>query len=492
MYIGIDAGTSGIKLLLLDHDQRVIASRTEKLEAQSPHRGWSEQDPEAWWQALCRILDDLKRERPEDLKKVRGLGLSGQQHGAVLLDASNQVLRPCILWNDTRAQAECEIFEERFPEARLVTGNRAAAGFTAPKLIWVRNHEPDVFRQVRKVLLPKAWLRFKLCGEMFEDLSDASGTLWLDVRHRKWSPEALAACGLSLDAMPRLVEGSDPTCCLKTSLVTRWGMRDAVMLAGGAGDNAAAAIGLGAIQNGDSFISLGTSGVIWRTTRDFRPETSRGLHAFCHAIPDRWHQMGVTLSAASSLRWWAEVTGLSEAQLLDEVPRRITRPARPIFLPYLSGERTPHSDDLIRGSFLGVDRAVKRAEMTQSVLEGVAFSLRDAACGLGIEKGEVTRAMVVGGGSKSHIWVSIIASVMNMTLSCLKDGDYGGAFGAARLARLAVGDGGITDICTKPDVAHQYVSDPALRQLYDEKFALYQQSYPLLRKWAEMEHHLTK
>lgn len=396
------------------------------------------------------------------------------------------------MWNDTRAQAECEIFEKRFLGARLVIGSRAASGFTASKLIWVRNHEPDIFRQVRKVLLPKAWLRFKLFGEMIEDVSDASGTLWLDVRHRSWSPEALAACGLSPDAMPRLVEGSAPTCCLRKSLATHWGMGDAVMLAGGAGDNAAVAIGLGEIEDGDSFISLGTSRVIWRTTRDFRPETSRGLHAFCHAIPDRWHQMGVTLSAASSLRWWAEITGMSEAQLLDEVPRQITRPARPLFLPYLSGERTPHSDDLIRGGFLGVDCAVKRAEMTRSVLEGVAFLLRDTARGLGIEKGEVTHAMVVGGGSQSPIWVSIIASVVNMTLSCLKDGDYGGAFGAARLARIAAGDGGITDICTKPDVAHQYVPNPELRQLYDEKFALYQQSYPLLRKWAETEHHLTK
>jgi len=492
MYIGIDAGTSGIKLLLLDRDQRVVASRTEKLEAQSPHRGWSEQDPDAWWQALCRILDDLKRERPKELEKLRGLGLSGQQHGAVLLDAANHVLRPCILWNDTRAQAECEIFEARFPASRRVTGNRAAAGFTAPKLLWVRRHEPDIFRQVRKILLPKAWLRFKLCGEMIEDVSDASGTLWLDVEHRNWSPEALAACGLNLDAMPRLVEGSAPTCYLKKSLATRWGMRDTVILAGGAGDNAAAAIGLGAIEDGDSFISLGTSGVIWRTTRDFRPETGSGLHAFCHAVPNRWHQMGVTLSAASSLRWWAEITGMSEAALLDEVPLQISRPARPLFLPYLSGERTPHGDDLIRGSFLGVDRAVKRAEMTQSVLEGVAFSLRDAARGLGIEKGEVSRAMVVGGGSKSPKWVSIIASVTNMALSCLKDGDYGGAFGAARLARMAAGDGEIADICSKPKIAHQYFPNPALRQLYDEKFALYRQSYPLLRKWAETEHHLTK
>lgn len=203
------------------------------------------------------------------------------------------------------------MFESRFPGSRLVTGNRAAAGFTAPKLIWVKNHEPDIFRQVRKVLLPKAWLRFKLCGEIIEDVSDASGTLWLDVRRRSWSPEASAVCGLSPGAMPRLVEGSAPTCYLKKSLATRWGMSNTVILAGGAGDNAAAAIGLGAIEDGDSFISLGTSGVTWRTTRDFRPETARGLHAFCHAVPDRWHQMGVTLSAASSLRWWADVTGIT-------------------------------------------------------------------------------------------------------------------------------------------------------------------------------------
>ncbi|WP_342628430.1 xylulokinase [Nguyenibacter vanlangensis] len=480
MYIGIDAGTSGIKAVLVDEAQAVLAKRTVGLSSRSPHPGWSEQDPADWWGALLDAVDGLRAEQPAAVAAVRGIGLSGQQHGAVLLDAAGQVLRPCILWNDVRSSAECEVFEQRFPDSRSVCGNIAMPGFTAPKLIWVARHEPEIFDAVRHVLLPKAWLRYRLSGEMIEDMSDASGTLWQDVGRRRWSDDALAATGLTRAAMPALCEGTAQAGRLTRALAARWGMAVPPILAGGAGDNAAGAVGLGAVREGDAFVSLGTSGVVWATTERFRPRPESAIHAFCHAVPEMWHQMGVTLSAASCLAWWAEVAGRDEAALLAELPERVTAPSGVLFLPYLSGERTPHNDAAIRGAFVGLDRASTRADMTQAVLEGVAFSFRDALDGLASAGSVLRQADVIGGGARSAAWVSILASVMDIPLHRLAHGEQGGAFGAARLARLAATGERIADICLPPERIATVAPDAALREAYGPVLARYRALYPAL------------
>lgn len=477
MYIGIDAGTSGIKAVLVDDAQQIIGTARASLTSQSPHDGWSEQDPEAWWNALLDVMDQLHRAHPSEMASVRGIGLSGQQHGAVLLDEDRQCLRPCILWNDVRSEAECRIFEERFPRSRDVTGNLAMPGFTAPKLIWVQKHEPDIFARTRYVLLPKAWLRLRLSGEMIEDMSDASGSLWLDVGARRWSEEALNACGLSIDAMPRLCEGTEPAGVLKDDLARRWGMRVAPVIAGSAGDNAASAVGLGAVKTGDAFVSLGTSGVVWCTTDRFRPNADSSVHAFCHAIPGKWHQMGVTLSAAASLAWWSDIVGKSERELLAELPEKIERPSRAIFLPYLAGERTPHNDAHVRGAFLGLDKNMPRSELTQAVLEGVAYSLRDAQDAMTAAGTRFETADVVGGGAQSRQWVEILASVLGVRLSRLAQGEQGGAYGAARLGRLASTAEDVTTICQPPERLETIEPSPLLEAAYGERQSRYRALY---------------
>ena len=290
MLLGIDLGTSAVKALLVDGAQSVIGSATAALSVQRPEPGYSEQDPEAWWQALLDVVDDLHRQHPQALSAVEAIGLSGQMHGAVLLDASGSVLRPAILWNDVRSAAECASLEARFPELHKVTGNIAIPGFTAPKLLWVRAHEPAVFDRIRTVLLPKAYVRYRLSGEIIEDMSDASGTLWLDVGARDWSDAALGASFLSRAAMPGLVEGNAPCGSLMPSLAARWGMVRRPVLAGGAGDNAAGAIGLGAIRPGDAFVSLGTSGVVFVTTDRFRPWPQAAVRfaMHCRTPGTRW------------------------------------------------------------------------------------------------------------------------------------------------------------------------------------------------------------
>ncbi len=366
MYLGIDLGTSGIKVVLVDETETVRASRTEALQVSRPKPGQSEQDPEAWWTATLRALDGLAADYPGEMSAVRGIGLSGQMHGAVLLDQGGIPLRPAILWNDTRSEQECLELEQTFPDLRRIAGNPAMPGFTAPKLLWVKKHEPEIFARLATVLLPKAYLRYRLTGDMIEEMSDAAGTLWLDVGARAWSPEALAATGLSLSHMPRLVEGSAPAGQLTPSLQARWGMTSAPVVAGGAGDNAAGAVGLGAIQPGKAFLSLGTSGVLWATTDRFRPNPEATVHAFCHALPGLWHQMGVTLSAAACLAWWSGVTQEKEASLLQALPETPAAPSDVTFLPYLSGERTPYNDGAIRGAFLGLSQDSSRASLTQA------------------------------------------------------------------------------------------------------------------------------
>jgi xylulokinase len=479
IFLGIDLGTSSVKALLVDEAQRILADAARPLSVTRPHPGWSEQDPEAWWQALLGLAAELRAARPRDWAAVRGVGLSGQMHGAVLLDQAGAVLRPCILWNDTRAAAECRAMDAAVPGLHAIAGNLAMPGFTAPKLLWLQRHEPEVFARTRHVLLPKAWLRYRLTGEMAEEMSDASGTLWLDVGRRDWSEELLGATGLSREAMPRLVEGSAPAGRLRPALAAEWGFEQPPLLAGGAGDNAAGAVGLGAIRPGDAFVSLGTSGVVFATTEHYRPWPQGAVHSFCHALPGTWHQMGVTLSAAASLAWWSGVAGASEAALLAEVPA-VRASGEALFLPYLSGERTPHNDGAVRGAFAGLSQESGRATLTQAVLEGVAFSLRDGLDALAASGTALREATVIGGGSRSRLWVGILAAALGIPLHRLAAGELGGAFGAARLARLAVTGEAAEAVCTAPERAETILPEPGLAAAYAERLPRWRTLYPAL------------
>ncbi|HQT76219.1 MAG: xylulokinase [Rhodospirillales bacterium 20-64-7] len=472
MFLGIDFGTSGVKALLVDGAQAPIGSATVPLSVQRPAPGHSEQDPEAWWQAMLDAVDTLRRDHPKPLSAVDGIGLSGQMHGAVLLDRAGTVLRPAILWNDVRSAAECRTLEATCPDLRRITGNIAMPGFTAPKLLWVKQHEPAIFARVAMVLLPKAYIRYRLTGALIEEMSDASGTLWLDVGARDWSDAALAATHLSRAAMPALVEGNAQAGTLVPALAARWGMTRPPVLAGGAGDNAAGAVGLGAIRPGDAFVSLGTSGVVFVTTDRFRPWPQAAVHAFCHAVPHTWHQMGVTLSAASSLSWWSGVTGRSEADLLAELGTPAT-PSGALFLPYLSGERTPHNDATVRGAFAGLAHETDRPRLTQAVLEGVAFSLRDCLDALADSGTSITEATVIGGGSRSRVWVTLIAAALGIPLHRISGGEHGGAFGAARLARMAVTGEAPDSVCRPPAREETIGPDPALAEAYAGRLAQY-------------------
>jgi xylulokinase len=474
-YLGIDLGTSSVKAVLIDGDQRLLATASAPLAVARPHPGWSEQDPDAWWRATLAAVQGLGR----PLGDLRGIGLSGQMHGAVCLDAEDRVIRPAILWNDGRAAAECAELEAACPRSRAIAGNIAMPGFTAPKLLWLRAHEPETFAHTECVLLPKDWLRLKLTGHHVSEMSDASGTLWLDVGARDWSDDLLEATGLSRAHMPRLVEGSAVSGTLLPELAREWGCSE-VPVAGGAGDNAAAACGTGVVRPGSAFVSIGTSGVLFATTAAFAPNTEGAVHAFAHAIPDTWHQMGVILSAADSLEWLARITGQRAAELAAAVT--VTGPSEVTFLPYLSGERTPHNDAGARGSFTGLAQSHEPADLAQAVMEGVAYAFADCQAVLGHAGTDFARALAVGGGARSETWLRIIASVLDRPLDMAEGAEAGAALGAARLAVCAAEGADPAAVCTPPAIARSIEPDPALVPRYAEGLARYRALHPAIRE----------
>jgi xylulokinase len=407
-------------------------------------------------------------------------------HGAVLLDDRGRVLRPAILWNDVRSDAECAELERRAPDLRRITGNLAMPGFTAPKLLWVARHEPEIFRATAKVLLPKDYLRRRLTGDDISEMSDASGTLWLDVGRRDWSDTMLEACGLARRHMPRLVEGREPAGTLSAALARAWGMGEGVIVAGGGGDNAATAAGIGAVRDGQAFLSLGTSGVLFVATAAFRPNPAQGVHAFCHALPGQWNQMAVMLSAASCLRWVTKLTGAAdEAALLAEVETLTPEVRRqaPLFLPYLSGERTPHNDPHAKGVWFGLGHDTDRAALAYAVLEGVAFGLADGYRALRAVGTDLQSASLVGGGARSRLWAELIASALGLPLHRHHGGEVGAAFGAARLAMLAADPTArVEDICLRPPLLDRIEPAPWWADLaprFDRFSQLYQTLRPL-------------
>ncbi|MGJ4901308.1 xylulokinase [Bradyrhizobium sp. HKCCYLRH2060] len=477
MYLGIDLGTSAVKTIIVDDAQRVVASRSRALTMDVPRPGWAEQDPAAWIAAVFATLDALKADHPGALTAVDAIGLSGQMHGPVLLDAAMNPLRPCILWNDGRSERECLALEQRWPALRMITGNKAMPGFAAPKLMWIAAHEPEIFAATRLVLLPKAYVRLVLTGDVIEDMSDASGSLWLDVVGRDWSDEGLAATGLTRAQMPRLVEGCAPAGRLRSDLAERWGMTKRPAFAGGAGDNPAGAVGIGAVRPGATFITLGTSGAVITPVDAVTANPERVVHTFCHAVPAMWLQAGAMLSAASCLAWVARLLGASETELLAPLGARPAAPSPVSFLPYLAGERTPHDDPHARGLLDGLSHATDRSVIVQAVLEGVAFALADCRDALRETGLVIAEADAIGGGSRSDLWLAILADVLGIPVHRLAEGETGAAFGAARLARLAVTGEDIGAVCTPPARMRTFAPDVALSAAYAERRPRWQQLY---------------
>ncbi len=477
-YLGLDIGTSGVKAVLIDREGQALGEASASLSVSRPKPGFSEQDPAHWWDAVLKAVDALKAAHPEAVAAIRGIGLSGQMHGATLLDKDNQVIRPAILWNDVRAAAECRDMEEALPSLRQIAGNIAMPGFTAPKVLWVKKHEPENYDRIAKVLLPKDYVRFLLTGNYVSDMSDAAGTLWLDVEYRGWSDDLLAVTGLTTDHMPSLVEGSEPSGHLSSELCARWGIGEAPVVAGGGGDNAASACGIGAIEPGTGFVSLGTSGVLFVSNDRFRPNTEGAVHAFCHAIPDTWHQMGVFLSATDSLNWLAKLLGQDAAALSRGGGDQYGGPGEEIFLPYLSGERTPHNNANARGSFVGLSHLSSAHTMAQAVMEGVAFAVRDCQRVLADAGTKIDTLIAVGGGSKSDLWLEMIATNLDMAIAVPEDGDFGGAFGAARLGLIAATGADPKTVCTKPKIEKTIQPRADLKAAYDQQYQRYRALYP--------------
>lgn len=483
MYIGIDLGTSGVKAILLNEQGDVVASHTEKLTVSRPHPLWSEQDPEQWWSATDRAVKALGQQH--SLREVKALGIAGQMHGATLLDEQQKVLRPAILWNDGRCGEECVMLENQVPQSRAITGNLMMPGFTAPKLLWVQRHEPEIFNQIDKVLLPKDYLRLRMTGDFASDMSDAAGTMWLDVAKRDWSDVMLAACKLTRAHMPALYEGSEITGTLLPDVAKAWGMQEIAVVAGG-GDNAAGAVGVGIMNAGQAMLSLGTSGVYFAVSDGFLSKPESAVHSFCHALPERWHLMSVMLSAASCLDWAAKLTGLASVPALIDAAQQADEHAEPVwFLPYLSGERTPHNNPQAKGVFFGLTHQHGPAELAQAVLEGVGFALADGmdvvhACG--VQPASIT---LIGGGARSEYWRQMLSDISGLQLDYRTGGDVGPALGAARLAQIAMNpQRPLSDLLPQLTLEQAHYPDAGRHALYQhrrETFRrIYQQLQPLM------------
>ncbi len=470
-YIGLDLGTSGLKGLLVSADGIILKEASAAYPVRYPASGWSEQDPAEWVRAAREILAKLAHGVE---KQVRGVGIGGQMHGLVLLDKKWEVIRPAILWNDGRTERETAYLNETVGREKLdaCTANIAFAGFTAPKILWVKEHEPENFARIAKILLPKDYLAYKLTGVFSTDYSDASGTLLLDVRRREWSREMCGICSVSEKWLPTLYESYAPT--------GKVGCLPNAVLVAGAGDNAAAAVGTGTVKGGDCNLSLGTSGTVFIAGERFLPSVDNALHSFCHAN-GKWHLMGCILSAASCNRWWLEeilqtgdYDGAAAGAALGE--------GEAIFLPYLMGERSPHNDVNIRGAFLGLRMETTRGEMSLAVLEGVAFALRDCVECARAEGMAIQRATVCGGGAKSAVWKKILANVLNAEI-CSLETEQGPAFGAAMLAMVGCGEYPTVESAADAIVRERecVLPDPSLVQKYGEKYAVFRTCYPALK-----------
>ena len=464
--LGIDLGTSELKTVLMDGTGAVRGQASVRIDTSRPQPGWSEQSPQDWWAACVQALAQLRAGWPQDYAQIACIGLSGQMHGAVLLDSHDKVIRPAILWNDARADAEAAALARDYRAYADVTGSLPMAGLTAPKLLWLQQHEPDAFAAIACLLSPKDYLRLRLTGIKLTDMSDAAGTLWLDEAARTWFPPMVAACGLRLDQLPALAEGDAATGTVLANVADQLGLPMNVVVAAGGGDNPVSAVGIGAVNGGDSFISLGTSAAIVSVTETPLGNPAGGVHSFCHALPGRWYAMGAILSGASCLRWATGVLGQpDEAALLALVESALPldtaiAPSAPLFLPYLSGERTPHNDPQVRGAFVQLGHDSTPAQLGYAVLEGVAFALRDAMAAVTSTGAVIPHCMLVGGGARSQYWAQLLANVLGREMRTLHNSELSASLGAAKLGFAALGDASLltqglpVNNIFQPDAAH--------------------------------------
>jgi xylulokinase len=485
MFLGIDLGTSSVKAVVVDGEQRLIASSSAPLVISRPRELWSEQDPEDWWGAVEQAAGQLRHEAGTAWTGIQAIGLSGQMHGLVLLDEAGVPLRPAILHNDGRAFAEADELNRKLPAIGAIAGVPAMPGFAAPKLIWLRKHEPDVMARARHLLLPKDYVRYRMTGSFATDMCDASGALLLDGATRQWSPAIAEACGIDLSLLPVALEGSVVSGQLRGAVAAAWGLTPGTIVAGGAGDAAAGAIASGAVNEGDAFISLGTAAQYFVARESFRPAPEHLIHSFCHGLPDRWFQMAALLNGAGALAWAAGLLGRTDiTALLNETEQAFAGAPSPVmFLPYLSGERTPHNNPHAKGVLFGLTASTTPEQVTQAVLEGIALSLADVQAYLA-ETGALPPSIAVnGGGSRNRFWMKILASALGRTILLQDGSEAGPAFGAARLARLAALGEDAARICAKPRVTAEVEPDQALAGAYGERLerfrALYRGVAPL-------------
>jgi xylulokinase len=488
MLLGLDISTTGAKALLIDHDGAVISSATTPLALSTPKALWSEQEPRDWWQAMVTSIRQSLAEAKLAGAAVEAIGLTGQMHGLVLLDDRGEVLRPAILWNDQRCGAECDEIRSRVGPERLIriTGNDALTGFTAPKILWVEKHEPEIYQRARHVLLPKDYLRYKLTGRFAMDKADGSGTMLFDLARRDWSTEILNDLGIDPEWLPETFEGPEITGEVGDEAAEATGLRARTPVVAGGGDQSAQAIGVGAVHSDVMTLVLGTSGVVFAATESPLIEPEGRLHAFCHAVPQRWHLMGVMLSAAGSLQWYRDVL-TPEASFQEIVAEAAEVPAGSeglLFLPYLSGERTPHPDPLARGAWVGLALRHRRGHLTRAVLEGVAFGLKDIFLLMqGVGLGAVDQVRVSGGGAKSILWRQILADVLGVELVTLNTTE-GAAFGAALLAGVGIGVWPDVDSACAETISVTESIAPDVKQLdrYAQMYPEYQSLYPALKE----------
>lgn len=480
MFIGLDLGTSGVRALLVRPDGSVVDSADAATPVAHPFPGWSEQDPADWVSATRSAMLELSQKAPDEMAQLRGIGLSGQMHGATLLDDQGTVLRPCMLWNDTRSYGQAAHLDA-LPDFRQITGNIVFPGFTAPKVAWVAENEPEIFAKIAKVLLPKDYLSYWLTGIAASDMSDSAGTAWMDVGAREWSQTLLDQSGMRRDQMPDLVEGTQSVGLLRPDLTSELGLPDGVMVIAGGGDNAASACGVGALAEGDGFVSLGTSGVLLAARQGFAPMPDSAVHTFCHAIPDTWYQMGVILAATDCLNWLSRIVGQDPSTLTGELGDQITNPGSLRFMPYLSGERTPHNDSAVRGSFIGLDIAMDRTDMTRAVIEGISFALRDNLEALKSTGAHLNRVLAIGGGAQSRYWLELLATVLNMPVDLPHQGEFGAALGAARLAICGVTGAAPSQVMTKPSIAETIKPRADLQAAYEQSYGAFAATYPVLK-----------
>ena len=487
VFLGIDTSTTSSKALLIDANGEVLAVAASPHTLQTPHALWSEQNPDEWWQAVAASIRMVLRIANLAGDEVAAIGLTGQMHGLVLLDKGGQVLRPAILWNDQRTQNQCDEIHRRIGKEKFIqiSGNAALTGFTAPKILWVAQNEPEIYARAQHILLPKDYVRFKLTGEYAMDKADGSGTVLFDLKARTWSKELLSKLGIDPDWMPPTFEGSEVTGQVTPTAADLTGLKAGTPVVAGGGDQAAQAVGVGAVEPGVVALTVGTSGVVFATTPAPLIEPEGRLHAFCHAVPGMWHFMGVMLSAAGSLQWYRDnlAPEMGFDELLKEAESVPPGSEGLLFLPYLSGERTPHPDPLARGAFIGLTVRHGRGHMTRSVLEGVAFGLKDCfnlirTAGLG----EIRQVRASGGGTKGALWRQILASVLEAELVTVNSPEAA-AYGAALLAGVAVGAWpDVPSACHAVDkITGTILPDPKQVAAYQKPYAIYQDLYPALR-----------